>query len=140
MVAPTGQSELTYGKDERSAFALSAWPLCCLLPFFSPVYLLDAQLLWLYVELEIQQQSGGELLLCQLQICGLVVRAPRSWSSQGNSHKARSWRKVLSCRQDFQALETSNSSYKEGILMLSRNYLAEQSPLRKDFLFVRCEK
>lgn len=37
VVAPTDQSELTYTKDEGSAFALSIWPLCCLLPFFSPI-------------------------------------------------------------------------------------------------------
>lgn len=92
MLAPTGQSELTYTKDERSAFALSIRPLCCLLPLFSPIYLLDAPLFWLCGAADLAA-ARGELLLCQGQVCGLAVRAPRSWSSQGNSHKARSVRK-----------------------------------------------
>lgn len=33
--------------------------------------------------------ARGELLLCQVQVCGFVGTA---WSSQGNSHKARSTR------------------------------------------------
>lgn len=102
VVAPTGQSELTYIKDERSAFALSIWPLYCLLPFFSLMCLLDAPLLWLCVELKIQQQPGVSSCCAR---CRFVVWL---WEHLRAGHHrvavtkpALSGRKVLSCKAGF---------------------------------------
>lgn len=44
-------------------------------------------------------------------------------------------RMVLSCRQDFQTLESSNSLYREGTLMFSRDYLARPITSKKGLNF-----
>lgn len=106
VVAPTGQSELSYTTDKRSTFALSIWPLCCLLPFFSPVYLLDAPLPWLCVELEMQQQPGVSSCCAR---CRFVVWLwEHLWAGHHRATATKPGprgRKVVSCRQDFQAWE-----------------------------------
>lgn len=104
--------------------------------FFSPVYLLSAPSPPLHVDLESQQWSG---VSSGRASCRFVVWPwGHFWARCHNGAPTEPGpvgRMVLSCRQDFQTLETSNSSCSEGT-QPSRDCLAGQSPLRKDLFAV----
>lgn len=69
-----------------------------------------------------RDNSGrGELWLCQLQVCGLALRASPSWLSQRSTHRARP------CRKDGPFLQAGFFRHWKGLVVCFDKYNCSSS-------------